>query len=316
MKIKSGSGTGEKKAPYLKRLKADFKQNAVLYLIVALPLIYYILFHYVPMYGLLISFKNYSPAMGVMESPWVGLKHFMSFFNGIYFERILSNTFRISFFSILFGFPAPILLALLINEFTNKKFVKTVQTITYLPHFISLVVVCGIISSFAGSNGIITNLIEKFTNDNTSILVKPECFTALYVISDIWQAIGWDSIIYFAALTSIDPELYEACTIDGGGRLRQAWNVTLPGIMPTIIIMLILRMGSILSVGYEKIILLYNPLTYKTADVISTYVYRKGLLENNYSYATAIGLFNSVVNVIFLVLANSLSKKVSDTSLW
>ena len=316
MKIKSGSGTGEKKAPYLKRLKADFKQNAVLYMIVALPLIYYILFHYVPMYGLTISFKNYSPAMGVMESPWVGMKHFMSFFKGIYFGRIFSNTFRISFFSILFGFPAPILLALLINEFTNKKFVKTVQTITYLPHFISLVVVCGIISSFAGSNGIITNLIEKFTGDNTSILVKPECFTALYVISDIWQAIGWDSIIYFAALTSIDPELYEACTIDGGGRLRQAWNVTLPGIMPTIIIMLILRMGSILSVGYEKIILLYNPLTYKTADVISTYVYRKGLLENNYSYATAIGPFNSVINVIFLVVANTISKKVSDTSLW
>lgn len=306
----------EKQDSYFKRLGKDLIQNRSLYLIVLLPVIYYLVFCYRPMYGLIIAFKNYVPTLGVEGSPWVGFKHFENFFSSIYFWRLLKNTFRISFYSLLFGFPAPILLALLINELSNKYFVKTIQTITYLPHFISLVVMCGIITSFTSTNGIITNLIAYFTGDNTSILMKPECFTPVYVISNIWQQVGWGSIIYFAALTNIDSSLYEACEIDGGGRLRQAWHVTIPGIMPTIIIMLILRIGSILNVGYEKIILLYNPLTYSTADVISTYVYRKGLLENNYSYATAVGLFNSVVNIIFLYVFNSISRRVSDTSLW
>lgn len=298
------------------RLKKDFAENKTLYLIVALPLLYYILFQYLPMYGLLISFKQYSPSLGILNSPWVGFNHFKTFFNSVFFGRILINTIRISFFSILFGFPAPIILALLINEFSCKKFVKTVQTVTYLPHFISLVVVCGIITSFTGTNGIVTNFLSHFTGDKISILTKPECFTAMYVFTDIWQDIGWGSIIYFAALTGIDGALYEACEIDGGGRLRQTIHVTLPGILPTIIIMFILRMGNILSLGYEKIILLYNPSTYIKADVISSYVYRKGLLENNYGYSAAVGFFNSIVNVVFLWASNALCKKLTDTSLW
>lgn len=304
------------KESFWERAKKDIKKNKVLYLLVLLPLAYYIIFQYVPMYGVVIAFKRYIPALGINDSPWVGFSHFKKFFESVYFWRILKNTFRISFFSIMFGFPAPILLALLINELSNKYFVKSVQTITYLPHFVSMVVICGIIKSFTGTNGIITNILSYFTHDTTSVLMHPEYFTAVYVLSNIWQGIGWGSIIYFAALTNINSELYEACEIDGGGRLRQAIHVTIPGILPTIIIMLIMRVGSILNVGYEKIILLYNPLTYKTADVISTYVYRKGLLENNYSYATAVGLFNSVVNVIFLCLCNRFCRKVSDTSLW
>lgn len=310
----------EKKSQYnqsfFQRLKKDLKKNRALYLIVLLPVIYYLVFCYRPMYGLIIAFKNYVPTLGISDSAWVGFRHFENFFGSTFFWRLLRNTFRISFASLLFGFPAPILLALLINELTNKRFVKTVQTITYLPHFVSLVVLCGLIKSFTGTNGLITNIIASFTGDTTSLLMRPECFTSVYVISNIWQEVGWGSIIYFAALTNIDSSLYEACEIDGGGKLRQAWHVTLPGILPTIIIMLIMRMGSILNLGYEKIILLYNELTYSTADVISTYVYRKGLLENSYSYAAAVGLFNSVVNIIFLVTFNSISKKVTETSLW
>jgi putative aldouronate transport system permease protein len=298
------------------RLKKDIKKNSVLYLIVLLPVVYYVLFSYLPMYGLVISFKNYSPALGIENSPWVGWKHFKDFFNNIYFWRLIGNTLTISVSSLVFGFPAPIFLALLINELSNKHFVKIVQTVTYLPHFISLVVLCGMITSFTGTNGLITGAIAHFTGDTTSILMKPECFTPVYVITNIWQEVGWGSIIYLAALTNIDSSLYEACKIDGGGRLRQTIHITIPGILPTIIILFIMRMGSLLSVGYEKIILLYNPTTYKTADVISTYVYRKGLLESNYSYASAVGLINSVVSIILLIIANKISSRLSDVSLW
>lgn len=298
------------------RAKRDWAKNKTLYFMVLLPVLYFIIFHYVPMYGIITAFKDFVPRKGILASNWVGFKHFETFFTDVSFWRLLKNTFRLSLATLVFGFPMPIILALLINEISNKYFVKTVQTLTYLPHFISLVVVCGMIVSFTGTNGVITKFLQIFTNDNTSVLVKPECFTAVYVISSIWQEVGWGSIIYLSALTSIDSQLYEACEIDGGGKLRQALSVTLPGIMPTIIIMFIMRIGQILNVGYEKIILIYNPLTYKTADIISTYVYRKGLIESNYSYATAVGLFNSVVNVIFLCVFNAISKKVSDTSLW
>ena len=207
-------------------------------------------------------------------------------------------------------------LALLINEFTSKKFVKTIQTVTYLPHFISLVVVCGMIKDFTNADGIITQIATFFGGENMSMLMDPDKFVPVYVISDIWQGVGWGSIIYIAALSGIDSELYEACEIDGGGRLRQVWHITLPGILPTIVIMLILRLGGILNVGYEKIILLYNPSIYETADVISSFVYRKGLQELNWSYATAVGLFNSVINILFLLATNFISRKVTETSLW
>ncbi len=306
-----------KNESYFKRLGRNIVKHKAAYIMVLPVLIYYILFCYVPMYGTLMAFQDYDPAWGILGSPWVGFSNFVDFFTGEYFFRLVKNTLTISISSLVFGFPAPILLALLINEFRSKKFVKTVQTITYLPHFISLVVVCAMIKNFVSADGIIGGIYSAFHDgDKTSMLMKPELFVPIYVISDIWQGVGWGSIIYFAALTGIDSELYEACTIDGGGRLRQVFTVTIPGILPTIVIMLIMRIGGILNVGYEKIILLYSPVTYKTADVISSFVYRNGLQELNWSYGTAVGLFNSVINIIFLLLANSISKKVTETSLW
>lgn len=298
------------------RLKEDFRRNYVLYLMVLPVVVFYILFAYLPMYGITIAFQDFDPALGYFKSPWVGLENFKEFFGSIYFVRVLRNTLRISLASIVFGFPAPIILALLINEVTNKPFMKTVQTVTYLPHFISLVVVCGIIKDFTSTDGIITQIIAKFTGDNTSMLMKPEAFVPLYVISDIWQGIGWGSIIYIAALTGIDTQLYEAASLDGCGRLRQVWHISIPGILPTIVIMLILRMGSVLNVGYEKIILLYNQSIYETADVISSFTYRKGLQEFEWSYGSAVGLFNSIVNVFFLLGTNYLSRKLTESSLW
>lgn len=317
--LKIQKNLSQEEGTFLSRVRKDFAKNKVLYLIVLLPLAYYIIFHYVPMYGVIIGFKKYKPALGILGSDWAdyfGFGQFVRFFKNRYFFRLLGNTLRISLYSLLFGFPAPILLALLLNELSNKHFVKTVQTVTYLPHFISLVVMCGIIKTFTGTNGVVTNLMAQFTDDNTSLLLKPEMFTGMYVATNIWQECGWGSIIYLSALSGIDQSLYEACTIDGGGRLRQAWHITLPGILPTIVILFIMRMGTVLGVGYEKIILLYNEFTYKTADVISTYTYREGLINSNYSYATAVGLFNSVVNIIFLCVANAISRKVTETSLW
>ena len=315
-KKSSVSGGTKMKKSFGVRLKEDIVRNRVLYIMVLPVLIYYILFAYLPMYGITIAFQDYDPALGYTGSPWVGLQNFKDFFKSVYFLRILKNTLHISLASIIFGFPAPIILALLINEVTSKKYMKTVQTITYLPHFISLVVVCGIIKSFTGTNGIITQIVSKFTNDSTSLLMKPNAFVPVYIISEIWQGIGWGSIIYIAALAGVDTQLYEAASLDGCGRLRQVIHVSIPGILPTIVIMLILRMGSVLNVGYEKIILLYNPSTYETADVISTFTYRKGLQEFEWSYGSAVGLFNSAVNVIFLLGTNMLSRKLTESSLW
>ncbi len=315
-KKSSVSGGTKMEKSFGVRLKEDIVRNRVLYIMVLPVLIYYILFAYLPMYGITIAFQDYDPALGYTGSPWVGLQNFKDFFKSVYFLRILKNTLHISLASIIFGFPAPIILALLINEVTSKKYMKTVQTITYLPHFISLVVVCGIIKSFTGTNGIITQIVSKFTNDSTSLLMKPNAFVPVYIISEIWQGIGWGSIIYIAALAGVDTQLYEAASLDGCGRLRQVLHVSIPGILPTIVIMLILRMGSVLNVGYEKIILLYNPSTYETADVISTFTYRKGLQEFEWSYGSAVGLFNSAVNVIFLLGTNMLSRKLTESSLW
>ena len=210
----------------------------------------------------------------------------------------------------------PIILALMLNEVKSKAFSKTVQTISYLPHFISMVVICGMIKEFTAAEGLITNIIVSFGGEGGALLNKPNMFVPIYVFSDIWQQVGWSSIIYIAAITGVDQSLYEAAQIDGAGRIRQTWSITLPSILPTIMILLIMRIGSLLNVGFEKIILLYNPAIYDTSDVISTYVYRKGILEFNFSYSTAVGLFNSVVNLILVVSANYLSKKTTESSLW
>lgn len=294
----------------------DIKRNKWKYLMVLPVVIYVAIFSYKPMYGILIAFQNYRPAVGIAGSKWVGFANFTRFFQDYNFFRILRNTFSISILSILFGFPAPIILALLINEIRNTKFKRTVQTVSYIPYFISMVVICGLIKTFCQSDGVITDLFVALGGERTNLLASKNMFYPIYVISNIWQYIGWDSIIYLAALSGIDQEQYEAARVDGAGRLRQMINVTLPGLMPTITILFILKMGGILNVGFEKILLLYSPTTYDVADVISTYVYRIGILEANFSYSTAIGLFNSVVNIIFLCATNALSKKLNDSSLF
>lgn len=291
-------------------------RHGELYLI-ALPVVaYYIVFHYVPMYGAQIAFKNFAPAAGIAGSPWVGLKHFADFFGSLYFARVLKNTLTISITSLVFGFPAPIILALLINELRSRRFSRTVQLITYMPHFISLVVVCGMILEFTSRTGLVSVVLSYVGVPAKTMLNDANLFVPIYVISGIWQNVGWGSIIYLAALTGIDPELYQAASIDGAGRWKQTRHVTLPGLLPTIIVLLILRTGSILSVGAEKIILLYNPSIYETSDVISSYVYRRGLLNADWSFSSAVGLFNSVVNFVLVATVNWLARRASDTSLW
>lgn len=308
--------------PWKTLVKKDFRLNWELYLMILPVLAYYIIFCYAPMYGASIAFKDYKSKLGIIGSPWAQpfYKHFQTFLTMPYFKRLILNTLNISINSLVWGFPAPILLALLINELKSKTFTKISQTITYLPHFISMVVICGMIKSFTDRAGFVNDLIAFFGGTRTTMLGQPSYFVPVYVISNIWQEIGWGSIIYLSALAGIDQELYEAARIDGAGRIRQTWNITLPGILPTIIILLILRLGGLLSVGYEKIILLYNPLTYEKADVISSYVYRYGLGgeggANPWSFSSAVGLFNSLINFLLIITANKISKIATETSLW
>lgn len=304
-------------------IRKDWEKNKLMYLMVLPVLIYYIIFCYLPMSGLLIAFQDYKQVLGntffenILSSQWVGFKHFTDFFKNVHFTQTLWNTARISFLSILFGFPAPIILALLINEVTHSGIKRTVQTVTYLPHFVSLVVICGMIRTFTNDTGMISHIWAAITgNEPVNMLLRADMFIPIYIVSNIWQGIGWGSIIYLSALSGISQELYEAATVDGANRWKQTLHVTLPGLMPTISIMLILRLGSVLNVGYEKIILLYNDLTKPVAEVISTYVYQKGLIDRNYSFSTAVGLFNSVINVIFLIATNAISRKMGETSLW
>lgn len=298
------------------RVKKDWKRNRSLYLLVLPVILFYVLFHYKPMYGAIIAFQDFNPRLGVSGSDWVGFDQFIRFFTSPYFGRLVKNTLLLSVYGIIFGFPAPIILALLLNELKAMRFKKTVQTVTYLPHFISLVVVTGIIKDFTQSTGLINDIIVMFGGVRTSLIQNPALYRTIYIVSDIWQGIGWGSIIYLSALSGVDQQLYEAASIDGAGRWKQLIHVTLPGIAPTIVIMLIMRMGQLLGTGYEKTILLYNEATYETADVIASYIYRVGILERNWSYSTAIGLFNSVINLALLIVTNKFSKRVSETSLW
>ena len=295
------------------QLKRDWIRNRSLYILVIPVLLFYILFHYKPMYGAIIAFKDYTPALGVKDSPWIGLDNFIRFFKSVYFGRLIKNTILLSVYSLIFGFPAPIILALLLNEVRNKRFKNLTQTITYLPHFISLIVVTGMLTDFSMTSGLFNDIIEFFGGQRSPLLQNPNLYRTMYVASGIWQQVGWGSIIYLSALAGVDQQLYEAASIDGAGKWKQLLNVTLPGIAPTIIIMLIMRVGQLMSMGYEKTILLYNPSTYDTADIISSYIYRVGLLD---SYSTAVGLFNSVINFCLLILTNKISKKFSETSLW
>ena len=305
-----------KQSSFFYRVKKDWMRNRSLYLMIIPVLIFFILFHYKPMYGAIIAFKDYTPALGIAESPCVGWDNFTRFFSSVYFGRLIRNTILLSFYSLLFGFPAPIILALLLNEVKNKKFKGLTQTVTYLPHFISMIVVTGMLVDFSMTSGLFNDIIELFGGERSPLLQNPDLYRTIYVASGIWQEIGWGSIIYLSALSGVDSQLYEAAQIDGAGKWKQLIHVTLPGIAPTIIIMFILKMGTLMNMGYEKTILLYNPATYETADIISSYIYRIGLLEQDWSYSTAIGLFNSVINLGLLLITNKIARKCGETSLW
>lgn len=288
-----------------------------IYIILLPVLLYYLIFCYLPMAGNIMAFQKYSITKGIFRSKFVGLANFKSFLTAYNFWQVMRNTLLINIYDLAIGFPAPIILALLLNEVRHIRFKKAVQTITYMPHFISTVVISSMILSFVSSDGLINQIRAMFGGESISYMIMPQYFRTIYVVSNVWQTIGWGSIIYIAALAGVDQELYEAATIDGAGRWKQMLNVTLPGIAPTILILLIMRIGQLLSIGYEKIILLYNPTVYETADVISTYVYRRGLLEGgNYGYSAAVGMFNSVINFILLASANKISRKLSGSGLW
>lgn len=308
-------GEGMKKS-YFRLLLKDLKKNRNLYLMILPIIIYYIVFRYYPMYGAQIAFRNYSPHRGILGSPWVGLKNFQAFFRNIYFGRLIVNTLSINIKNLLIGFPAPIILALLLNEVHSAFFKKSVQTITYLPHFISTVVIAGMVLQFTATDGFLTQIMVHFGFPQQNMMLNPDFFQNIYVASDIWQGIGWGSIIYIAAISGISGDLYEAAQIDGAGKWKQMLHVTLPGIMPTIITMFILQVGNMMNLGFEKIILLYNPSIYEKADVISTFVYRMGIIDQNYSFSTAVGLFNSVINLVLLVIANSICRRATESSLW
>lgn len=306
-----------RKKTILAEIGSNLYRSRYLYMLIAPIAFYYFIFHYIPMYGLVIAFKDFNPYQGILQSPWVGFSHFVNFFHSPFAYRLIRNTVAINVYDLIAGFPIPIILALMINEVKGNWFKRGVQTIVYMPHFISIVVISGMLVSFLSpSSGFINKFISILGGQPIHFLAEPGWFRSVYVWSGVWQGAGWGSIIYLAALSGIDVELYEAATVDGASKWQKMKYITFPGILPTVIIMLILRMGSMFSVGFEKIMLLYSPMTYETADVISTYVYRQGILNADYSYTSAIGLFNSVINFILLVAVNKLSRRISETSLW
>ncbi|QJD86893.1 sugar ABC transporter permease [Cohnella herbarum] len=300
--------------PFLKRMN-DSKYLLLLFLPTAL---YYLIFEYGPMFGIVVAFKDYNTFAGVWASDWVGLKYFRIFlFENPDFLKLLRNTFLIGVYSLVWGFPAPIVLALFLNELRSNIFKRVVQTVSYLPHFISNVIIVSMIVMFLSPDGgLINKLIGLFGEEPIYFLSKSEMFRTIFVSSGIWQGVGWGTIIYLAALTSVDPHLYEAAELDGAGRWKKMIHVSLPGIVPIIIILLILNIGGLLGTGFEKVFLLYNPMLYETADIFSTYTYRVGLLQGNFSYATAIGVFNGVVGFVLIVLTNYIARKTRETSLW
>ena len=299
----------------LSTIKRDLRRNWSLYLVILPVVTFYFFFEYKPMYGALIAFQDYRPAQGFGKN-WVGFKHFERFFNNPFFFRLLKNTLTINVTTCLFGFPAPIILALLLNELKSKKFLTISQTIMYLPHFISTVIICSMLLQFSLSDGLFNDILTFFGRPRSSLLQDSKAYVPLYVGSSIWKDFAWNSIIYVAAIAGVDTQLYDAASVDGAGKWKQMIHVTLPAIAPTITIKLILAIGNMMSLGYEKTMLLYNPTIYDVADIISTYVYRYGMEGPQYSYASAVGLFNSTVNIILVTAANKISRKVSETSLW
>ncbi|KRF03908.1 sugar ABC transporter permease [Paenibacillus sp. Soil766] len=314
--------TNSKEATHQRRTKGkgqlrQFRDKYDLLLMLLLPAAYYIIFQYGPMYGLQIAFKDFNPVKGIMGSPWVGFDHFERFFESYYFGRLLWNTLSISLFSLLFAFPIPIMLALLIHELPGKKFKKLLQNVSYVPHFISLVVVVGMLQlMLKPETGIVNVIIQAFGGHSIAFLEKSEWFKAIFISSGIWQNMGWQSIIYIAALAGIDPQQYEAAKIDGASRFKRLLHVSIPGIMPMILILLILDVGHFMNVGFEKILLMQNNLNMASSDVIATFIYRTGIQNGEYSFTTAIGLFNNMINLVLLLTINRYARKKAETSLW
>ena len=305
--------------PLAQRFIRALNRDKYLYLIMLLPAVYYILFCYYPMYGVTLAFKQYKPKLGILGSPWAsqnGMKYVLQVVNDPYFWTVFKNTIVLNLTNLVISFPAPIILALLLNEVASSKYKRIVQTITYLPHFISTVVVVGMMTSMFNSTGIVNELLGKLGIGPIAFLNDAQYFRPMYIGSNVWQGIGWDSIIFLSALAGLDMELYEAARIDGAGRWKQTIHITLPGILPTIIIMLILAMGRILNVSYQKILLMMTGSNQSVSDVISTYVYRRGITKADFSYATAVNLFQSLVSLVFVAATNWISRKTSETSLW
>ena len=293
------------------------KRDKAYLIMIFLPFLYYIIFHYAPMYGIVIAFKDFYIGKTIWGSEWIGFKWFIQFFESPYLFRLVRNTFLMSLYSIIFGFPIPIILALFFNEVKNHTYKRIVQTVSYLPHFISIVIIVGMMVNFLSVNGGIVNLIlAELGMEPIDFMSDTSWFRFMFVSSGIWQEAGFGTIIYLAAMAGINQELYDSASVDGCSRFKKNIYITIPCIAPTIIILLILRLGGILAVGFEKIILMYNPITYEVADVISTYVYRRGILSGEFSFASAVGLFNSFINLIFLVIFNKIARKVSEISLW
>ncbi|WP_136440958.1 ABC transporter permease [Pacificoceanicola onchidii] len=318
----SAAGSGRKarevrKPGRLQRITEHLRREWQIYAMLLPTVLWMVIFLYKPMYGLQIAFKDYSVFRGIANSPWIGLEHFETLFNNDQFLRALKNTIIMSAYGLLFGFPVPILLALMFNEVLSQTFKKSAQTIVYLPHFISSVIIAGIVmTAFSPSAGIVNTALGWFGLEPVYFLTKPEWFRPIFIGTGIWQEAGFQSIVYLAAIAGVSPTLYESAVVDGASRWQMMWKITIPSILPTIIIMLIIRIGNILEISFEMVILLYQPATYETADVVNTFIYRQGLQGGQYDFAAAAGLFNAVVAFVLVMTANTISKRYSRTSLW
>lgn len=313
--MKKGAKTGKKKFSQI--LKREICKNWILYLMLLPVVLHYIVFSYVPMYGIQLAFKNYHIKDGIWGSPWVGFEHFQRFFHTYNFKQLLTNTLGISVYSLVVGFPIPIIFALFLNYLKHKRLKKTIQMVSYAPYFISTVVICGMITVFMDPDSGVLNTLRNIVGlESVNFLAKPEWFKSIYVWTGVWQGMGWSSIIYISALSGVDYQLHEAAIVDGATKLQRMWHVDLPSIKPTIVMLFIMQMGSIMSVGFEKAYLLQNPLNLSSSNIISTYVYEVGLVQQDYGYSTAVGLFNSVINLILLIAANQISKRLAKESLF
>ncbi|CAM2841294.1 MULTISPECIES: ABC transporter permease [Paenibacillus] len=308
--------TSLRKESRLRTITALLRKDWQLYSLLILPIIYLIIFKYGPMLGNVIAFRRFVPGGSIFGETWVGFRYFQMFIQDPTFWKVFGNTLMLGGLALLFTFPVPIIFALLLNEVKSKRFKKFVQTASYLPHFLSIVIVAGMILQLTAVNGSINGMVSFFTGDSIPFMQRAEWFRTIYITSEVWQGMGWGAILYLAALTTIDDSLYEAARIDGANRWKQTLHITIPGILPTIVTLLILNMGNFLAVGFEKILLLYNPLIYETSDVISTYLYRVGLQSSNFSYATAIGLFESIIGLILVFSVNAISRRLTQRSLW